>query len=665
MRTQAHLFRILGIAIGPALACAQTAPPPALQAKTLSLNIAPVKDAKSRAQLWDAIEATGQLVSLTVAASQTPQDAVTAKCGAAHGDLMDKVYSLNPGVVRGAVDTARELRTIPCPYWYVGTGRRRPSIPVRIGESIEPILRQYLGTATKSDLARVVKLNPGLIDAGAGNVTSDGKLVLPYVAKPLTLTVATPQTEQSAATAVKAIVESLPPPARPQVRVSLSPDEYQLVAIDDPALADPAQQCGGPKADTDWPYDLASLQIAFSATKGAASSADFQNVVVVADTGVRLADTAVSDRLWRNLPLLSNLPGPVANYRNDLHGASMVTRKGDPIDIEPDPLFVFGGHGTDVARIIVDPGVRVAALDRQMEIAIAKLVDQSTPFKISIASVPAAVNYARGIQASAINLSVVAGAIGSLEESLDASLALVVTAAGNNGDRPEVLGVFPPALASHREKLLVVGAHDWNNRITSFSNFGANVDILAPGCAIPIKAPDGTTRLVSGTSFAAPFVAYTAALLHAVHMPLRPAVLRNRIVASGRFEPALVNKTRYAVVLDIERTIRIKEDSYLPVGATVPVYGTVSLAQNWTCSSPSETRNFIPRKVLKLIPAYPSATPSVMVWSQPASDGPLLESLCAGTLQDPFLSFTPDGQTDVQKVPWASIQDVVMRVFPD
>jgi len=666
MNARLTLFGLVASICLPVSTSAQTSLKGLEQTRTLSMNIAPVIDSKVRARLWDAIEATGELTTVTVGAAQLPQDAITAKCGSAPVDLMRKVFSLNPGVDPGAVPFPRQLKTIPCPYWYFGNGKEKPSVQVRAGESINPIVKHYLGASGKPELARVAKLNPKLVDSQTGNVTSDGALVLPFVTKPLTLTVPSQVTPADAAVSVKAIADSLPAPARHFFNVALSPDEYQLVALDDPALADPTAACGGPKNETDWPFDLASLQTALAATQGLSGGKAQDNVVVIADTGVQLSDALVSERLWRNVPIASGLPGPVANYRNDLHGASMVTRKGDPVDIEPNSAFGLGGHGTDVAHVIVDPGVRATALDKQFQVAIAKLIEQSQPFKISIESVPAAINYARGIRASSINLSVVAGSIGTLEDSLDASAALVVTAAGNNAARPETLSVFPPALASHREKLLVVGAHDWTNRLAPFSNFGSNVDILAPGCAIPIRdSGTGKIRLVSGTSFATPFVTYTAALLHSVNMPLRPAVLRNRILSSGRFDPLLVNKTRYGVVLDIERTIRIAEDSYLPVGATIPVFGKIALGQNWTCGAGADTQNFVPAQVLKVIPSYPSATPSPMIWTHPASDGPLSERLCTGPLQVPTFDFIPNGQTDVQKIPWAAVQDVVMRVFPD
>ncbi len=82
---------------------------------------------------------------------------------------------------------------------------------------------------------------------------------------------------------------------------------------------------------------------------------------------------------------------------------------------------------------------------------------------------------------------------------------MVIAAAGNNGS-PNVL--YPAAYDS----VIAVGAVDRNLQRSSFSNYGAGIDLWGPGRDILATDTDGGYRLMSGTSFAAPYVAGVAAL---------------------------------------------------------------------------------------------------------------------------------------------------------
>ena len=74
-----------------------------------------------------------------------------------------------------------------------------------------------------------------------------------------------------------------------------------------------------------------------------------------------------------------------------------------------------------------------------------------------------------------------------LVEGLRAAEFLVVVGAGNNYNLVQSACVYPPALSEFRDRMIVVGAHDWELSPADFSNYGPLVDLLAPGCAIPIS----------------------------------------------------------------------------------------------------------------------------------------------------------------------------------
>lgn len=121
-----------------------------------------------------------------------------------------------------------------------------------------------------------------------------------------------------------------------------------------------------------------------------------------------------------------------------------------------------------------------------------------------------------------INLSL--GQIGhhdALDDALkyaERSGATIVAAAGNDSTNIDYLFPFPAT----REYSLAVAAVDSNLVLTDFSNFGHKIDVCAPGTAVYSTFLDSMYAWWDGTSFSAPIVAGTAALLYSVDSMLTP-----------------------------------------------------------------------------------------------------------------------------------------------
>lgn len=214
-------------------------------------------------------------------------------------------------------------------------------------------------------------------------------------------------------------------------------------------------------------------------------------------------------------------------------------------------------HGTFVAGIIAatgDNGIGIAGVDWNAKILPVRVLGKCGG---SFDDILAGMLWASGVQlagvpanptpAKVINLSL--GGEGpceaAVQEGIDDALAqgsVVVVAAGNSA---EDATAFTPASCSG---VITVGALARSGDRASYTNFGARIDLSAPGGDFPgddllvvSTSNDGTTTpgaptyaYEAGTSLAAPLVAGTASLMLA----------RNALLTPGRVLSILQGTTR-------------------------------------------------------------------------------------------------------------------------
>lgn len=178
------------------------------------------------------------------------------------------------------------------------------------------------------------------------------------------------------------------------------------------------------------------------------------------------------------------------------------------------------GHGTHCAGIAAahtHNGIGIAGVAAwNSNLASAHTAVQLMPVKVlndqgygSFADIARGITWAADNGAHIISLSL--GSTTGTQQLHDAVNyawsrgCLVVAAAGNNGTNTP----FYPAFY---DNVIAVAATDPNDRLTSFSQYGAWVDIAAPGELILSTVPGGYESW-SGTSMACPHVAGAAALI--------------------------------------------------------------------------------------------------------------------------------------------------------
>lgn len=116
----------------------------------------------------------------------------------------------------------------------------------------------------------------------------------------------------------------------------------------------------------------------------------------------------------------------------------------------------------------------------------------------------------------------------NLKQAYDYALhkdVIVVVASGNQGNIGNI------SLIDH-QWLIPVAACDENGLVDPISNFGASIGkrgLMAPGINIISTYPGGHYARTTGTSFAAPFVTGTIALLWSLFPKATPAAIKNSI----------------------------------------------------------------------------------------------------------------------------------------
>jgi membrane-anchored mycosin MYCP len=194
-----------------------------------------------------------------------------------------------------------------------------------------------------------------------------------------------------------------------------------------------------------------------------------------------------------------------------------------------------GGHGTMVAGIIAAKDLRqqrvpFVGVAPAVQLMSFKMVVDDTSSSNDTHWLAKALRDAADKGARVINVSSQSPDVPYLKEAVRYAQqkgALIVAAAGNidqdkkDSEQPLYPAAYPGVLS--------VGAIDNTGKVTDFTVTKSNVSVLAPGQNVAGTWTGGSYIADSGTSFAAPFVSGTAALVWSYHRNLTAEQVMHRI----------------------------------------------------------------------------------------------------------------------------------------
>lgn len=278
---------------------------------------------------------------------------------------------------------------------------------------------------------------------------------------------------------------------------------------------------GTPGVDTGW-----------SDIYGTADFPTDEVVVAVIDTGVDYEHLDIINQMWTNDAELNGVAGVDDDgngYVDDIYGI-------DPLNGDADPMD-DNGHGTHCAGTIAAEGGNnygVIGINPNAKIMALKFLGPNGGDTLgAIECITYAANHGAQVLSNSWGGGPYSQALQDAITYAKEQGSVFLAAAGNNYRE---MAIYPGAYSG----VVCVGATDANDVKSAFSNYGATVDIMAPGSDIlslrardyqgfGIHPVDTTLAVFDGTSMATPAAAGLASLLYAKYPGKDPYVYERMI----------------------------------------------------------------------------------------------------------------------------------------
>jgi len=279
------------------------------------------------------------------------------------------------------------------------------------------------------------------------------------------------------------------------------------------------------------------------------------------------------------------------------------------------------GHGTHVSGTIGamgNNGIGVAGINWTVKVLPVKVLNSQGSGTLSqIANgMKYVADNAEAQHVKAINMSLggrgtsldCQGTFNPIITELKQKGVLVVAAAGN--DNANASSYVPASCAD----VLTVGATDQNDSKASFSNFGATVELSAPGTTIYSTCRGGSFCQMSGTSMASPHVAGAVGLMYVANPNLTVDQAMSILSSSANLDPLTspastpIGAGRLNLAKALSAATNGQPQPTITVSPTTPVTTTQPNPTQSQTGSPTSPPSISPTKVPLPIPDPPAYT---------------------------------------------------------
>ncbi len=266
-------------------------------------------------------------------------------------------------------------------------------------------------------------------------------------------------------------------------------------------------------------------------------------VVAVIDTGVDWDHPDLKDNIYIN-------PGEAGSKANngidddnngfvdDIHGWNFAGKNNNSRDDND-----HGSHCSGTIGSTGNNGVGIVGVNWRVSIMPVKFLDARGGG--TLADAVSSIDYARMMHVNVMSNSWGGGGFSqalkdAIVEAKNAGI-LFIAAAGNESNNNDSSPTYPAGYKE--ENVIAVAALDNQDRIASFSNFGAKtVHVAAPGVNVYSTVKGGKYNSFSGTSMACPHVAGVAALLKSANSDWDYNEIKRRLIATSDPIQELRNK---------------------------------------------------------------------------------------------------------------------------
>ena len=291
-------------------------------------------------------------------------------------------------------------------------------------------------------------------------------------------------------------------------------------------------------------------------------------VVAVIDTGVDYNHPDLASNIWLND---DEVPGDGIDndgngYIDDTRGWNFVSNNNNPMD--------DNNHGTHVAGTIGAVGNNqrgVVGVAWDVDIMPLKFLSATGSGVLSHAV--SAIDYANRNGAKVINASWGGGGFSSALQSaiqrFQNAGGIFVAAAGNESSNNASTAAYP----ANYPGVISVAASTRTDALASFSNYGTNVEIAAPGASILSTVRGGGYSSFNGTSMASPHVAGAFALLWGQAPNKTAAELVDLVMANT--DNVLRDRTTYGR-LNVGKAAQALNDGGSPVDVIGPTVNSAA-----------------------------------------------------------------------------------------